>query len=139
MKQAEAEAESKRLQGEGIANQRKAIISGLKDSVEDFAKAVQGSTPQDVMQLVLMTYFDTLKDIAANDRSNTVLIPHTPNTLTPSAPSDAERNFRGYRIDKIAGNHSSRHLGPPAIIGSATALKPNQTASPAKTLWRATV
>src|SRR5277367_3017525 len=83
VKQAEAEAESKRLQGEGIANQRKAIISGLKDSVEDFAKTVPGSTPQDVMQLVLMTqYFDTLKEIAANDHSNTILIPHTPNTLT---------------------------------------------------------
>jgi regulator of protease activity HflC (stomatin/prohibitin superfamily) len=83
VKQAEAEAESKHLQGEGIANQRKAIISGLKDSVEDFAEAVQGSTPQDVMQLVLMTqYFDTLKDIAANDHTNTVLIPHSPNTLT---------------------------------------------------------
>jgi regulator of protease activity HflC (stomatin/prohibitin superfamily) len=83
VKQAEAEAESKRLQGEGIANQRKAIIAGLKDSVEDFARAVQGSTPQDVMQLVLMTqYFDTLKEIAANDHTNTVLIPHTPNNLT---------------------------------------------------------
>ncbi len=83
VKQAEAEAESKRLQGEGIANQRKAIISGLKDSVEDFARAVEGSTPQDVMQLVLMTqYFDTLKDIAANDHTNAILIPHTPNTLT---------------------------------------------------------
>jgi regulator of protease activity HflC (stomatin/prohibitin superfamily) len=83
VKQAEAEAESKRLQGEGIANQRKAIISGLKDSVEDFAKTVPGSTPQDVMQLVLMTqYFDTLKDIAAKDHTNTILIPHTPNTLT---------------------------------------------------------
>jgi hypothetical protein len=35
------------------------------------------------MQLVLMTqYFDTLKEIAGNDHSNTVLIPHTPNTLT---------------------------------------------------------
>ena len=83
VKQAEAEAESKRLQGEGIANQRKAIISGLKDSVEDFTKTVPGSTPQDVMQLVLMTqYFDTLKDIAANDHSNTILVPHSPNTLT---------------------------------------------------------
>src|SRR6202451_4532636 len=48
VKQAEAEAESKRLQGEGIANQRKAIIAGLKDSVEDFAKAVEGSTPHAV-------------------------------------------------------------------------------------------
>src|SRR6201981_3563312 len=83
VKQAEAEAESKRLQGEGIANQRKAIIAGLKDSVEDFAKTVPGSTPQDVMQLVLMTqYFDTLKEIAANDHSNAILIPHTSNTLT---------------------------------------------------------
>lgn len=83
VKQAEAEAESKRLQGEGIANQRKAIISGLKDSVEDFAKTVPGSTPQDVMQLVLMTqYFDTLKDIAANDHTNTILVPHSPSTVT---------------------------------------------------------
>src|ERR1700690_3852946 len=83
VKQAEAEGESKRLEGEGIANQRKAIIAGLKDSVEDFAKTVPVSTPQDVMQLVLMTqYFDTLKEIAANDHTNAILIPHTPNTLT---------------------------------------------------------
>jgi hypothetical protein len=35
------------------------------------------------MQLVLMTqYFDTLKEIAANDHTNAILIPHTPNTLT---------------------------------------------------------
>jgi len=82
VKQAEAEAESKRLQGEGIANQRKAIIAGLKDSVEDFAKAVAGATPHDVMQLVLITqYFDTLKEIAANDRTNTVLVPHSPGVV----------------------------------------------------------
>jgi regulator of protease activity HflC (stomatin/prohibitin superfamily) len=78
----QAEAESKRLQGEGIANQRKAIIAGLKDSIEDFSKAVAGATPQDVMQLVLITqYFDTLKDVAANDRTNTVLVPHSPGTI----------------------------------------------------------
>jgi hypothetical protein len=46
----------------------------LKDSIEDFSKAVAGATAQDVMQLVLITqYFDTLKDIAGNDRTNTVL------------------------------------------------------------------
>src|ERR1700684_160825 len=104
VKQAEAEAESKRLQGEGIANQRKAIITGLKDSVEDFAKTVPGSTPQDVMQLVLMTqYFDTLKEIAANDHTNTILIPHTPNTL-----SDI---FSQIRNAIIAGNELSSHAG----------------------------
>jgi len=45
VKQAEAEAESKALQGQGIANQRKAIIDGLKVSVESFAAAVEGSIP----------------------------------------------------------------------------------------------
>jgi regulator of protease activity HflC (stomatin/prohibitin superfamily) len=108
VKQAEAEAESKRLQGEGIANQRKAIITGLKDSVEDFAKTVPGSTPQDVMQLVLMTqYFDTLKEIAANDHSNTILIPHTPNTLTDI--------YGQIRNAIIVGNEMSTHPSIPPI------------------------
>src|ERR1700723_366982 len=102
VKQAEAEAESKRLQGEGIANQRKAIIAGLKDSVEDFAKTVPGSTPQDVMQLVLMTqYFDTLKEVAANDHTNTILIPHTPNTLTDI--------FAQIRNAIVTGSELTRH------------------------------
>src|SRR5580700_4055621 len=113
VKQAEAEAESKRLQGEGIANQRKAIISGLKDSVEDFAKTVPGSTPQDVMQLVLMTqYFDTLKDIAANDRTNTVLIPHTPNTLTDL--------FGQIRNAVITGTEMTKHDAPGALFPSGS-------------------
>jgi regulator of protease activity HflC (stomatin/prohibitin superfamily) len=111
VKQAEAEAESKRLQGEGIANQRKAIITGLKDSVEDFAKTVPGSTPQDVMQLVLMTqYFDTLKEIAANDHSNTILIPHTPNTLTDI--------YGQIRNAIIAGNEMSSHVSIPPVTPS---------------------
>jgi regulator of protease activity HflC (stomatin/prohibitin superfamily) len=79
VKQAEAEAESKALQGQGIANQRKAIIEGLKQSVEAFAQAVEGATPKDVMMLVLVTqYLDTLKDIGANDKSNTIFVSHSP-------------------------------------------------------------
>jgi regulator of protease activity HflC (stomatin/prohibitin superfamily) len=54
VQRAEAEAESKALQGQGIANQRKAIINGLKDSVEAFSQAVEGSSPKDVMMLVLV-------------------------------------------------------------------------------------
>jgi regulator of protease activity HflC (stomatin/prohibitin superfamily) len=79
VKQAEAEAQSKALQGQGIANQRKAIIEGLKDSVEAFSKAVEGSTPHDVMMLVLVTqYLDTMKEIGANDKSNTLFVSHSP-------------------------------------------------------------
>ncbi len=79
VKQAEAEAQSKALQGQGIANQRKAIIEGLKDSVEAFSKAVEGSTPHDVMMLVLVTqYLDTMKEIGASDKSNTIFVSHSP-------------------------------------------------------------
>ena len=79
VKQAEAEAESKGLQGQGIANQRKAIIEGLKQSVEAFSAAVAGTTPRDVMMLVLVTqYLDTMKEIGTQDKSNTILMSHSP-------------------------------------------------------------
>jgi regulator of protease activity HflC (stomatin/prohibitin superfamily) len=79
VKKAEAEAESKALQGQGIANQRKAIIEGLQTSVEQFQKAVEGATAKEVMQLVLVTqYFDTLKSIGENDKTSTLFLPHSP-------------------------------------------------------------
>jgi regulator of protease activity HflC (stomatin/prohibitin superfamily) len=83
VKKAEADAESKRLQGEGIANQRKAIVEGLRDSVAKFSESVEGATPKDAMAMVLLTqYFDTLKEVAGTNRSNTIMMPHTPNALT---------------------------------------------------------
>ncbi|MBA4696133.1 MAG: SPFH domain-containing protein [Legionella sp.] len=79
VKKAEAESESKRLQGEGTASQRKAIIDGLSHSVEGFQKSVVGVTPKDIMNLVLITqYFDTLKDIGASNKSSTILLPQSP-------------------------------------------------------------
>jgi regulator of protease activity HflC (stomatin/prohibitin superfamily) len=79
VKKAEAEAESKALQGQGIANQRKAIIEGLQVSVEQFQKAVDGATSKEVMQLVLVTqYFDTLKSIGETDKTNTLFLSHSP-------------------------------------------------------------
>jgi regulator of protease activity HflC (stomatin/prohibitin superfamily) len=83
VKAAEAEAQSKALQGKGIADQRKAIVEGLRESVDTFQKSVPGATAHDVMSLVLMTqYFDTLKEIGATSRTNTILIPHSPGNLT---------------------------------------------------------
>jgi regulator of protease activity HflC (stomatin/prohibitin superfamily) len=79
VKKAEAEAESKALQGQGIANQRKAIIEGLQVSVEQFQRAVEGATSRDVMQLVLITqYYDTLKSIGESDKTNTLFLSHSP-------------------------------------------------------------
>ena len=82
VKKAEAESESKILQGKGIAGQRREIIAGLRDSVEQFKESVQGATSQDVMQLVLLNqYFDVLKDIGASNRSTTILLPHSPGVV----------------------------------------------------------
>ena len=79
VKKAEAEAESKALQGQGIANQRKAIIEGLQNSIEQFQKVVEGASAREVMQLVMVTqYFDTLKSIGENDKTNTLFLAHSP-------------------------------------------------------------
>ena len=82
VKKAEAEAESKALQGKGIANQRKAIIEGLQNSIEQFQKVVEGASAKEVMQLVMVTqYFDTLKSIGENDRTNTLFLSHSPGVV----------------------------------------------------------
>jgi len=82
VKRAEAEAESKALQGQGIANQRKAIIEGLQTSIEQFQKVVGGATTSEVMQLVLVTqYFDTLKTIGESDKTNTLFLSHSPGSV----------------------------------------------------------
>ena len=82
VKSAEGDAQSKALQGRGIADQRQAIVAGLRDSVDEFQRSVPGTTAKDVMHLVLMTqYFDTLKEIGASSRTNAILIPHSPGSL----------------------------------------------------------
>jgi regulator of protease activity HflC (stomatin/prohibitin superfamily) len=82
VKKAEAEAASKALQGEGIANQRKAIIQGLQGSIEQFQKGVGGASTSEVMQLVLVTqYFDTIRSIGELDKTNTLFLSHSPGAV----------------------------------------------------------
>jgi regulator of protease activity HflC (stomatin/prohibitin superfamily) len=82
VKKAEAEAESKALQGQGIANQRKAIIEGLQASIEQFQKVVEGASAKEVMQLVMVTqYFDTLKAIGESGKSSTLFLSHSPGAV----------------------------------------------------------
>lgn len=79
IKEAEAEAESKRLSGEGIAKQRLEIVRGFKESVEDFKRSLGEVTHEEIMQFVLMTqYFDTIRDIGANSKNSSILMPHSP-------------------------------------------------------------
>jgi len=75
IKAAEAEAESKYLSGVGVARQRKAIVNGLQESVDEFSKEVDGSSPKDVMDILLLSqYFDTLTTVGANN----LILEHDP-------------------------------------------------------------
>ena len=55
VKAAEADAESKYLSGVGVARQRQAIVNGLQDSIIEFSGEIAGTTPKDVMDLLLLT------------------------------------------------------------------------------------
>jgi regulator of protease activity HflC (stomatin/prohibitin superfamily) len=66
-----------RLEGEGVAEQRKAIAEGLKDSLEIIAE--QGLDPKEAMALVALTqYTDMVRSLGEGSRTNTILLPHSP-------------------------------------------------------------
>ncbi|KAJ8605544.1 hypothetical protein CTAYLR_000106 [Chrysophaeum taylorii] len=76
VKSAEAAAESKYLSGVGVARQRKAIVDGLRDSISHFSHQVHGSSPKDVIDLLLLTqYFDMLKDVGNHPNTSTFYLP----------------------------------------------------------------
>jgi regulator of protease activity HflC (stomatin/prohibitin superfamily) len=102
VKQAEAEAESKILQGKGVSGQRKAIIDGLKDSLSNFQEAVQGTNAIDVMTLILMVqYFDTLKDMGMHGKASTILLPHSPSALQDLYQQIRDAVIVGGQVNKI--------------------------------------
>merc|ERR1712061_960882 len=77
VKNAEAAADAAQLQGEGIARQRAAIIEGLRDSITHGTDEVLSS--EKVSELLLVTqYFETLRDIGAQSKAQTVLVPSGP-------------------------------------------------------------
>ncbi|MEX2032471.1 MAG: SPFH domain-containing protein, partial [Dehalococcoidia bacterium] len=81
VKAAEADAQAKQLAGEGIANQRKAIIQGYQESVAGL-QAATGVDAREIMSVVLMTqYFDALRDMAIGGRNSVIFANHTPGTI----------------------------------------------------------
>ena len=69
------------MQGEGIAAQRRAIVGGLRQSVEQFTEST-GVQAKDAIELVMLTgYTDMLRDVAAASETNTLLLPHSPSSI----------------------------------------------------------
>jgi len=77
VEKAKAEAESKRLQGQGIADQRREIARGLEESVEVLNRV--GINSQEASALIVVTqHYDTLQSLGQETNSNLILLPNTP-------------------------------------------------------------
>src|SRR6187402_1741755 len=74
---AKAEAESKKLQGQGIADQRREIAKGLEESVR-MLNNVDINSHEASALIVVTQHYDTLHSVGANNRSNLVLLPNSP-------------------------------------------------------------
>ncbi len=81
VERAKAEAESKRLQGKGIADQRREIARGLEESMEVLNRA--GINSQEASALIVITqHYDTLQSIGQDTNSNLILLPNNPNAAS---------------------------------------------------------
>merc|ERR1712156_704773 len=97
VKAAEAAADAAQLQGEGIARQRRAIIDGLRDSITHGSQ--ENLSTEKISELLLITqYFETLRDIAAQSKAQTVFLPHS-----ASAVSDVASQIRNGVMQAGAG------------------------------------
>ena len=77
VEKAKAEAESKRLQGQGIADQRREIARGLEESVDVLNNV--GINSQEASALIVVTqHYDTLQSIGSETNSNLILLPNSP-------------------------------------------------------------
>ena len=116
---ARAEAESKRLQGQGIADQRREIARGLEESVDVLNNV--GINSQEASALIVVTqHYDTLQSIGEHTNSNLILLPNSPqagsNMLNDMIASFVASNQIGeqMKIDNIAkGITSKKKRTPP--------------------------
>ena len=77
VEKAKAEAESKRLQGQGVADQRREIARGLEESVDVLNKV--GINSQEASALIVVTqHYDTLQSIGGETNTNLILLPNSP-------------------------------------------------------------
>ena len=125
VKSAEAEKESKKLQGEGIAAERIAIATGIRDSVAALLSVDGGVSPGGASApLILTQYFDTLRAIGAQSRATTVFLPHSPGGMADLSRQISEAIMVGNQAPGPA--HDEHRSGGTA--GSVPATTPARAA-----------
>ncbi len=120
---ARAEAESKRLQGQGIADQRREIARGLEESVDVLNNV--GINSQEASALIVVTqHYDTLQSIGEETNTNLILLPNSPqagsNMLNDMIASFVASNQIGEQMKKtnaakgITAKPKKKRTPPPA-------------------------
>jgi regulator of protease activity HflC (stomatin/prohibitin superfamily) len=123
---AKAEAESKRLQGQGIADQRREIARGLVESVDVLNRV--GINSQEASALIVVTqHYDTLQAIGADTNSNLILLPNSPQAgsemLNNMVASFTASNQVGEAMKK-ANSNKRKGTGKKDIFGGSTEVEP---------------
>ncbi|WP_223032351.1 SPFH domain-containing protein [Hanstruepera marina] len=111
VEKAKAEAESKRLQGQGIADQRREIARGLEESVEVLNRV--GINSQEASALIVVTqHYDTLQSLGEETNSNLILLPNAPqagsNMLNDMVASFAASNQIGEAMKEARNNKKEK-------------------------------
>lgn len=114
VEKAKAEAESKRLQGQGIADQRREIARGLEESVNVLNKV--GINSQEASALIVVTqHYDTLQAVGTMNNSNLILLPNSPQAagdmLNNMVTSFSAANIIGEEMKK--SNEKNPRMGKP--------------------------
>src|SRR6202045_2223600 len=124
VKKAEGEKKTMRLQGEGVAAERKAIAEGLHESLEIIAQ--HGLDPREAMALVALTqYTDMIRALGEGSRTNTILLPHS-----PSGVGDLMAQIReGILVGDLSSDSAKRaNQGDNALPGPGRGAGPPQIA-----------
>ncbi|OGS71579.1 MAG: protease [Flavobacteria bacterium RIFCSPLOWO2_12_FULL_35_11] len=110
VERAKAEAESKRLQGRGIADQRREIARGLEESVDVLNNV--GINSQEASALIVVTqHYDTLQSIGEHVNSNLILLPNS-----PQAGSDMLNNMvASFTASNVIGEAMKKANGEKGI------------------------
>lgn len=108
VKNAEAEKETKKLQGEGVAAEREAIAEGIKKSTELLVEASGGQVDagQAMTTLLMTQYFDTLRTIGIQGHATTVFLPHSPGGMGDIRQQIAEAVMIGGQAPKADADSS---------------------------------
>ena len=109
------------LQGEGVAEQRLAIIKGFADSVEDFSNTLNDVSPIEIMQFVLLTqHYDTIKDIG--EKNSAIIVPYNPGNLQSLQQQLMEGNLMSDEINRLSKERTKIPTGKKSFEAKEKAI-----------------